>query len=485
MLNEMKHRGPDDVEVLIDQELVHGRSVDELNLKEKKVHIGIGTSRLATSNDYEGIQLIKGCKDFFIILNGEIYNHQEFPNVLKSYSLATPIDIKVIIHIFEEQLKKYDLIEVIKRTLRCLYGMYIIAIAQKDRIIVLRDPVGIKPLYLAENNALIAFASERKALWKIGITNDILSLQPGNFAIINREGIRYHKGSSLKEESPLKIKFEEAQRNLLSLLAGAVKKLVKIKKLGVLFSGGLDSYLVAHIASNLGTNVELFCSSFNEYRDKQNALSGAKSIGLPLHLYQLTLNEIEKSLPKILFAIEDPSPTNLSIAIPIYFATKLAKERSFRILLSGQGSDEIFGGYAKYESILENEGYQKLHHRLYQDIFNIANRNLQRDDGASMANGVEIRLPFLDFELINYAMRIPPEFKIKQINSNYVRKYILRSLAKSLNLPEEIVTRKKTAVQYGSGSLKALKILAKKNGYDSLQTYLQEEFANIMKNYHN
>jgi asparagine synthase (glutamine-hydrolysing) len=102
-----------------------------------------------------------------------------------------------------------------------------------------------------------------------------------------------------------------------------------------------------------------------------------------------------------------------------------------------------------------------------------------------MANGIEIRLPFLDFELINYAMRIQPEFKIKKINSYYVRKYILRSLAKSLNLPEEIITRKKTALQYGSGSWKALKILAKKNGYDTVQIYLHEEFAKILKNSYN
>ncbi|MCW3974681.1 MAG: asparagine synthetase B, partial [Candidatus Bathyarchaeota archaeon] len=343
---------------------------------------------------------------------------------------------------------------------------------------------GIKPLYLTENNDLIAFASERKALWRLGIKDGIFPLNPGTFAIIGRKGIEFHKEFNFEEKSFSNIEFEETQKNLLSLLNSSVIKMIKYKKLGILFSGGLDSYLIAHIARNLGANVELFCSSFDKYLDKQNAFSGAKSIGLPLHFYRLTLHEIEESLTKILCAIEEPSPLNLSIAIPIYFATKLAKERSFKVVLSGQGSDEIFGGYAKYERILENEGYQKLRHRLCQDIFNIANKNLQRDDGASMANGVEIRLPFLDFKLINYAMRIPPEFKIKQINSNYVRKYILRSLAKSLNLPEEIVARKKTAVQYGSGSWKALKKLAEKNGYDSIQTYLQEEFARILKNYY-
>ncbi len=477
MLSEVQYRDSNGVGVLINDNLKHANSIEKLDLEGNKAYMSIGSTRLAIINDFEGIQPIKGCGDFFIILNGEIYNRLELMNELTDHKLLRSIDAEVVIHLFEEQLKKYNLIEAVKRTLGYLDGMYAFAIAFKDKIIISRDPVGIKPLYLAESNSLIAFASERKALWKIGMTDGIITLPPGIFAMISRDGTQFHKGIGLKEKIPQKIKFEEVKKNLLSLLTRSIEKMIKYEKLGVLFSGGLDSYLVAHIANILGAKVELFCSSFSEFRDKQNAFYGAKNIGLTLHFHELTQKEIEECLPKILYAIEEPSPLNLSIAIPIYFATKLAKEKSFKVTLAGQGSDEIFGGYARYVKILENDGYRDLHDRLCQDISDIAFKNLQRDDGIGMANGVEIRLPFLDLELLNYAIKIPPEFKIRKIESNYVRKYILRSLAKKLDLPEEIINRKKIAVQYGSGAWKALKILSREKGYCDIKKYLQEEFS--------
>jgi asparagine synthase (glutamine-hydrolysing) len=485
MLNEMRHRGPDDVGVLINNEVIHANSLKTLNLREKQSFMSIGSSRLAILDHYKGPQPIKGCKDFFIALNGEIYNYQELKKELTGHGLTKSIDTEVVIHLFEEQMNKFDLIESIKRTLGYLDGMYAFAIVFKDRIIVSRDPVGIKPLYLVENNDLIAFASERKALWRLGMTDGIFPLNPGSFAIIGRKGIQFYKGIGLKEANPLKINLEDTKKNLLSLLISSIKKMVKYQKLGILFSGGLDSSLIAYIANNLKVNIELFCASLDGFDDKQNAFRGAKRIGLPLNFYELTVKDIEKCLPKILYAIEEPNPMNLSIAIPIYFATKLARKKSFKVVLSGQGSDEIFAGYSRYVKILENEGYQKLHQILCQDISNIANKNLQRDDGASMANGVEVRVPFLDLKLLNYSMSIPPKFKIKKVNSNYVRKYILRSLAKSLNLPDEIINQKKTAVQYGSGTWKTLKALAEKNGHDNVQKYLNEEFEKILRDFHN
>ncbi|MCW3976122.1 MAG: hypothetical protein NWE86_07770, partial [Candidatus Bathyarchaeota archaeon] len=148
MLNEMRHRGPDGVGVLINKEIFRAKSLNELDLNGKKSCFSIGSSRLAILDHYEGTQPIKGCKDIFIILNGEIYNCLGLLKELAHHRLTKSIDTEVIIHLFEEQLKKYDLIESVKRTLRYLDGMYAFAIALEDKIIISRDPVGIKPLYL-------------------------------------------------------------------------------------------------------------------------------------------------------------------------------------------------------------------------------------------------------------------------------------------------------------------------------------------------
>ncbi len=268
------------------------------------------------------------------------------------------------------------------------------------------------------------------------------------------------------------------------LLVKSIKKMIGNLKFGVLFSGGLDSYLIAHIARVLDANVELFCSGFEGTRDITNAINGAEMIDLPLHIYELDLEEVKEYLPKILFAIEEPNPVNLSIAIPLFFSIRLAKKKSVKIILSGQGSDEIFGGYAKYEKIVKQWGYGKLHERLWQDVLKIADRNLQRDDAASMANAVEIRAPFLDLELLKYAMTVPPEYKIKKSNSNYIRKYILRSVAKSLNIPKDVVNRSKVAAQYGSGAWKFLNILAQKNGF-SMQFAKKHGYRNHLQIYVN
>ena len=150
---------------------------------------------------------------------------------------------------------------------------------------------------------------------------------------------------------------------------------------------------------------------------------------------------------------------DLSIAVPIFFATRLAKEEGIKVMLSGQGADEIFGGYFKYEKVTIENGHSYLHDKLWEDVLNLSSKNLERDDAASMANAIEVRYPFLDVNFINYAMRIPPEFKIK-LDSKEPRKHILRLIAKNIGLPDEIIYRPKIAAQFGSGSQKEIERIA-------------------------
>lgn len=482
MIKATHHRGPDDVGICIGGEVIKAESAAKLNLARTRSDIGIGSARLAILGDNKGRQPIAGCKDYFIVLNGEIYNYRELGQSLMNHRITTSTDTEVVLHVFEDYLRKSNLVVAMRKTMCDLDGMYAFALFLDDKLIVSRDPVGIKPLYLTENESLVAFASERKALWAIGLVNNICPLKPGNFAIIGRKGLKTFRGITLEKSAPAKITFGESQYRVYNLLTKSIKKRVKYRRLGILFSGGLDSYLIAYLAQALGANVELYCSGFQGSRDIQNAIDSAKKIGLPLHIYELDLEEVEEYLPKILYAIEERNPMNLSIAIPIFFSTKMAKQKSIKVMLSGQGSDEIFGGYTRYEKIVTYRGYQSLHEQLWQDVQNIAERNLQREDATSMANSIEIRVPFLDLELLKFAMAVPPEYKIKRNHSSYTRKYILRSVAKRLNIPEDVANRSKVATQYGSGSWKALHILARKNRF-SKQSAKRRGYKNHIQMY--
>jgi len=466
MLRATTISDPDRVGICVDNKISSANNLEELDVSRVESHIGLGYAIIHTLTDYEYGHPIASNKKYSIVFDGVINNTAQLVEKFGLQDKYTKFSIsEIMLQIFELYLKKFDLLETVGEVMKIVDGNYSFVIVSNDKLVLARDPIGTKPIFIGKKDGLIAFASERKALWILGITKNIRSLKSGHFVIISKDGISDYEGNILEKNIPIELTFEEASKGISTLLLKSVENLTKYKKIGALFSGGLDSYLITHIAKNFGIDIELFCCGFKGSRDIINAAESARKISLPLQIYELTLDEIETHLPKILYIIEDRNPLNLSISIPIFFSARLAKEQSFRILLSGQGSDEIFGGYAKYENIVKNQGYSKLNQQLYQDIIDIAEKNLQRDTFASLANGVEITSPFLNQKLINYAIKIPPEYKIRRENSGYIRKFILRSIAKNLGVPKDIADRIKIAIQYGSDSWKALQKLAKKNGF--------------------
>jgi len=332
-----------------------------------------------------------------------------------------------------------------------LDGDYAFAYASEGRIQLARDPAGVKPLFYGRSEELFAFASEKKALSAIGIT-EINSLGPGHM-------LTYFDGSYIEKKVTGFVRGERITDEHLasSALFNAIERAVKKRMYSpsaIAFSGGLDSSLIAALCPE----AELYSVGMSGSHDSMQTKKAAVLLGMEnkLHLQELTVDDVVRALPDVIRAIESPEPLKVSIAMPLYFASKNAHEDGLRVMLSGQGADELFAGYRRYGSL----GPDELEKALLCDLDNIANNNLERDDAASMANSVELRVPYLDREVVNLALRIAPELKIK----NGIRKYILRLAAGRL-LPDELAFKEKKAAQYSSGIYSAIEKLARKNGF--------------------
>ncbi|CAD6492825.1 MAG: Asparagine synthase [Candidatus Argoarchaeum ethanivorans] len=259
---------------------------------------------------------------------------------------------------------------------------------------------------------------------------------------------------------------EETIEILSKLLVQSVKKL-SFPKTAIAFSGGVDSSLIAYLLDKECT-VELFTTSIKSSHDRAAAPNAAAALRMSdrLHTYHLSESEVERTLPELLSVIGSTDLFDVSIAFPLYIAAREAHYKGYEVMCSGQGADELFAGYKRYESM----GSVELERNLMKDFYQMAHVSLDRDYKSSMANTVELRLPFLDCELTDFVCKIPVELKIK----NNIRKYILRKTAQSLGLPEELVWAHKKAAQYSSGVYKALVRIARKNGYKKgeVQQYL-------------
>jgi asparagine synthase (glutamine-hydrolysing) len=411
----------------VDGDLFHVKGIEELDRLALKGKTCLCSTTLSIFQDSA------------IVLDGEIYN-------------------------LEDWRKNEELLSLIKARepskIKNLDGNYAFAIMHDNSAILVRDPVGIRPLYIASDDRGHAFATEQKALLAASF-REIKSLKPGYLAIIDHSGLLEYEVYNLSEElrtlQPFTEPSQEVASILLKTLRCAVVKMTKGKDVAVLFSGGLDSSILAKILDDLGTKPELLCAGLPMSKDVLRAKRIAELLGLYVNVRELSEREIEETLPRVIQIIERRSPLDVSISTPLYFALEAARERKLSRILVGQGADEIFAGYKRYERILEKDGYKLLRDELLKDFSQLHEKNLERDYNVCLANSVEPAYPYLDTAVIKCAFRIPVEEKLKKEITGYSRKHILRLVAKLLGMPDEVVNVPKLAIQYGSGVWKIVR----------------------------
>jgi asparagine synthase (glutamine-hydrolysing) len=370
-----------------------------------------------------------------------------------------------IAEVFAKKLQQADRGRASEALLAEVEGDFSFMIAEPQRIIAGRDPIGVQPLYYGENRTVAALASNRKALWKLGIEKT-QSFPPGHLAFVSREGFKFKPIKTLVYSEPKLVTMQKAAETLQKLLEQSVRRRVSgTKEIAVAFSGGLDSSVVAFLAKKCRANVYLIHVSLENRPETEEAKKAADELSLPLQVYLFRARaleaDVEKVVSMVVELIEEADPVKVSIGVPFYWTSEKAAEAGFRVLLAGQGADELFGGYQRYVNDYLLYGKEKVRKTMFDDVVKLHESNIERDVKICSFHDVELRLPFASYQIAKFALNLPIELKIER-STDTLRKLVLRKVAVDMGLPSSIVEKPKKAVQYTTGINDALKKLAKK-----------------------
>ena len=490
MMMSMNKRGPDGTGVLIDNKVYQYESPEKILCNNSNTKLTLGHIRLAIVGDRNHIQPFQSCDGKLIMEhNGEIYNYKALKEKLKrEHQFVSNTDSEVIVHLLEHYYKETgfsDLLKAIKKTVTDLDGIYALAIKDRneDKIYLVRDRLGIRQIYYGQNGKVIGFASERKGLWQIGIREPTYSLLPGHCVIlsdkisnpikISEPPINYSKESTFSN-------LEDAILTYKTALYNSIKKRSQdLSRIGIIFSGGIDSVLIAKITKELVPHVTCYTSGIAGSDDIKFSKVIAEELDLDLKINELSIQDIENMLPNILHIIETNNSTQAEVSIPIYSALKLAANDGLRVVFTGQGADELFGGYSWYGKIVSKYGYSKLKEYMIQDLLLLYKETLEREDKIAMAHSLEMREPFLDSDVVKTATSINMNLNIFN-NNDIFGKRVHRELAIRVGIPKHIAYREKQAAQHGAGIHGILAKIAEKNGFNK-KVITKEYIENIAK----
>lgn len=260
---------------------------------------------------------------------------------------------------------------------------------------------------------------------------------------------------------------ERVKRKVQNALVEAVRQRSE-GTFGVLFSGGVDSSILALIAKQLGKDFTCYTVGIENSKDVEWAQQVAKTHDFQLEYKVLSLDELEYVVKQVIRLTRRTDIVTVGVGAVLYSAGRMALVTGTRALFGGLGSEEIFAGYQRHGETLRG-GLEATHRECWNGLRNMWNRDLVRDFRLASQLGVELRTPFLDRNVILAAMNAHPMFKL----DGDEKKIILREVAEDLGLQKEFAWRKKSAAQYGSNFVKGLDKLARKSGYSLKKEYLE------------
>ncbi|MEM1515397.1 MAG: asparagine synthetase B [Candidatus Bathyarchaeia archaeon] len=447
MLKALKHRGDQFYGIATDKTAILAKDPFELSDLSRNVSsdivIGYNFRRILREDEPQPVEV----GNLKVILEGRVYS----PQPMKSEVY------EIIKRHGEEGLKK---------VIAEMEGSFILTILSGRRLLVGRDAIGAAPLYFSENEQVLALASERKALWSIGMRDEnIRPFSPGSMAEITGEGIILRQVKALQLSGE---RWAKDERSILEELHTILSKSIEERvhnlegKVSVAFSGGLDSSIIAALLKK-EANIDtiLVTVGLEGSKEIEHAEKVADEIGLRIRTRAYAIEDVEKTLPKVLWLIEEADGLKVSIKIPEYWTAEVSSKMGCKAIFFGEGGDELFGGYYKYLEEYKRS-LEDVERRLFLDTVNLYH-SLEMSEKICAFHGLEARFPYADYELATFALKIPISKKILSMDDP-LRKWILRRYAEQIGLPSEVYLKPKKAIQYGTGVSKALKKIAEKNG---------------------
>ena len=408
-----------------------------------------------------------------IIVNGEIYNYSDLYEIVKkelpTYNFKSKSDSEILIPMYLLYGSAF---------IRQIRGMFSFVLydMKKNIILAARDHIGITSIFYAEDkeNDTIMFASEMKAL--TNLSDNIKTFEPGSM-FINRSFFNYYNPPWKNTEiiPTGGVNYEEIKQKLIN---SVLKHTISDQPIGILLSGGLDSSLIASIMCYLKKNklinnpIKTFTIGLEDAVDIIAAEKVSDFLESEHATYNFGVEDAIDVLENVIYHLETYDITTIRASIPLYLLSMQIKEDTdIKVLLSGEIADEIFGGYLYFHKAPNREEMQ---YELVDKVNALHKYDLLRAHKATLANTIEIRMPFDDQDFIDYIMNIDPKYKmINKENENNIEKYILRKAFDNGEfLPDEILWRKKEQFSDGISS-------ENENLIDSLKKHAKKEITDM------
>jgi len=450
----LHHQGQFNNETVKDCMSIEGRGPDDFHVSYYKNKYAIGFHRLSIMDpSFKGSQpftFIKNKVKYTAICNGEIYNAGKLKGHLE-YPWTSESDCETLIPLY----LRYgcDMVQY-------LDGVFsFIIIEETDstiRYFVARDRIGVRPLFIGKDDrGNYVFCSELKGMKNIAIEAE--QFIPGNFMNIcytnghyETYEESYYSLTQYRSESHNYFLEELTLREIREKLISSVKKrLISDRPVCALLSGGLDSSLVCSIASRLlkETNQTLYTFSIGtkDSPDNKYAQEVADFIGSVHTIVEIDTEQALRSVPDVIWSTETYDITTIRASVGQYLVSEyIAKHTDFKVVLSGDGSDEVTSGYL--ENYLAPTA-EALHQHAVSRLEEIHYYDVLRADRATSKHGLEVRVPFLDVSFIDYYLNISPE--LRKPNKNRCEKYLLRKAFDNDYLPPSVLWRQKEAFSDG------------------------------------